>query len=122
MKAKEHTRQVRDKVVEKYKAGLGYKKNLPSFEHLTELLFNPSSENGKSMGQLQTYQDMAVHLNWPGKESIHQRSSQEAHGNSGGAAQLRGENLSTGQLLVVSPQICPLWKSDKKKDIGERKT
>ena len=25
MKAKEHTRQVRDKVVEKFKAGLGYK-------------------------------------------------------------------------------------------------
>ena len=63
MKAEEHTRQVRDKVVEKYKAGLGYKENLPSFDHLTELLFNPSSENGKSMAQLQTYQDTAVHLN-----------------------------------------------------------
>ena len=32
-------------------------KNIPIFEHL----FNPSSENGKSMAQLQTYQDMAVH-------------------------------------------------------------
>ena len=29
MKAEEHTRQVRDKVVEKYKAGLGYKKKSP---------------------------------------------------------------------------------------------
>ena len=30
-------------------------------------LFNSSSKNGKSMAQLQTYQDMAVHLNWPGR-------------------------------------------------------
>ena len=27
-------------------------------------LFSPSPENGKSMAQLQTYRDMAVHLNW----------------------------------------------------------
>ena len=87
MKAKEHTRKVRDKVAEKYKAGLGYKKNIPSFEHLTELLFNPSSENGKSMAQLQTYQDMAVHLNRPGR-ARRTLSSQEVHGNSGGAAEI----------------------------------
>ena len=59
MKAKEHTRQARDKVVEKFKAGLGYKKKIPS------------SENGKSMAQLQTYQDMAVHLNWQAGQGEH---------------------------------------------------
>ena len=28
-------------------------------------LFNPSHENGKSMAQLQTYQDMAIHRRRP---------------------------------------------------------
>ena len=88
MKAKEHTRQVRNKVVGKFKAGLGYKKN-PKFWTSHRALFNSSSENRKSMAQLQTYQDMAVHLNWQaGKESINQRSSQDVHGNSGGAAEI----------------------------------
>ena len=36
MNPKEHTRQVRDTVVEKFKAWLGYEKNIPSFERLTE--------------------------------------------------------------------------------------
>ena len=36
MKPKELSRQVRDNVVEKFKAWLGYGKNIPSFEHLTE--------------------------------------------------------------------------------------
>ena len=41
------------------------------------------------MAQLQTYQDMAVHLNWQARqESIDQRSSQEAPDNSGGAAEI----------------------------------
>lgn len=35
-KIKELTKQVRDWAVEKYKAGLVYKKNIPGFEHLTE--------------------------------------------------------------------------------------
>lgn len=40
-----------------------------------------SSRNGKSMAQLKTYKDIAIHLNWQGKENINQRSSQEAHDN-----------------------------------------
>ena len=35
METKELTKQVRDKVVGKYKAGLGYKKNIPILEYLT---------------------------------------------------------------------------------------
>ena len=62
MKAKKHTRQVRDKVVEKFKARLGYKKN-PKLCTSHGALSNPSSESGKSMAQLQTYHDMAVNLN-----------------------------------------------------------
>ena len=34
-------------------------------------LFNPSPENGMSMVQLQTYQDMAVHLNWQAGQEEH---------------------------------------------------
>ena len=34
-------------------------------------LFNPSSGNGKSMAQLQTYQDMAVHLNLQAEQGEH---------------------------------------------------
>ena len=70
MKAKEHTRQVRDKVVEKFKPGLGYKKN-PKLWTSHGALFNLSSENGKSMAQLQTYQDMTVHLNWQAGQGEH---------------------------------------------------
>ena len=54
MKAKEHTRQVRDKVVEKFKAVLGYKK-YPKLSTSHRALFNPSSENGKRMAQLQRH-------------------------------------------------------------------
>ena len=36
-----------------------------------EALFNPSSENGKSMAELQSYQDMAVHLNWQAGQGEH---------------------------------------------------
>ena len=55
-------RQVRDKVVEKFKAWLGYGKNISSFDHLMEhcSIHHPKME---SMAQLQTYQDMAIHLN-----------------------------------------------------------
>jgi hypothetical protein len=35
MKTKELCKQVRDKVVEKYRSGLGYKKNIRNFEHPT---------------------------------------------------------------------------------------
>jgi transposase len=35
MKTKELSKQVRDKVVEKYRSGLGYKKNIIHFEHPT---------------------------------------------------------------------------------------
>lgn len=59
MKTKEHTRQVRDKVVEKFKAGLGYKTITQALN--ISVLYNSSSENGKT--QLQTYQDKAIHVN-----------------------------------------------------------
>ena len=36
MKTKELSKQVRDKVVEKYRSGLDYKKNIQNFEHPTE--------------------------------------------------------------------------------------
>ena len=36
MKTKELSKQGRDKVVEKYRSGLGYKKNIRNFEHPTE--------------------------------------------------------------------------------------
>ena len=70
MKAKERTRQVRDTVVEKFKAVLGYKK-YPKLWTSYGTLFNPSSENGKSIAQLQTCQDMAVHLNWQAGQGDH---------------------------------------------------
>ena len=93
MKPKEHTRQVKDKVVR-------YGKNIQSFEQL----FNPWSENWKSVAQLQTYQDMAVHLNWPAGQEEH-RSEKQPTGwklrRSCRDPQLRWKNLSTGQLLVM---------------------
>ena len=70
MKAKKHTRQVRDKVVEKFKAELRYKK-YPTLSTSHGALFNPSSENGNSLAHLQTYQDMAVHLNWHAEQAEH---------------------------------------------------
>jgi hypothetical protein len=36
MKTKELSKQVRDKVVEKYRSGLSYKKYIGNFEHATE--------------------------------------------------------------------------------------
>ena len=36
MKTKELSKQVRDKVVEKYRSGLCYKKHIRNFEHPTE--------------------------------------------------------------------------------------
>ena len=93
MKPKEHTRQVKDKVVR-------YGKNIQSFEQL----FNPWSENWKSVAQLQTYQDMAVHLNWLAGQGEH-RSEKQPTGwklrRSCRDPQLRWKNLSTGQLLVM---------------------
>lgn len=50
----------RIKVVEKYKAGFGYKKLLIS--HGASL--NPALENGKNIAQQQIYQRKTIHLNW----------------------------------------------------------
>ena len=89
MKAKEHTRQVRDNVVEKFKAELGYKKNITSFEPLTEhfsidyLKMERAWHNCKLT---KTWQSSLTDRQ--GNESINQGSSQEAHGNSGGAAEI----------------------------------
>lgn len=75
MKAKELARQVRNKVVEIYKAGLGFK-NYLMFWTFHGILLNPLNENGKSMVQLQTYHHKVVHA----KERINQKSNQEAQG------------------------------------------
>lgn len=53
---KDRTRQVRDKVVEKFKAGLGCKK-------ISQALNISRSTVQSSMAQLQACQDTAVHLN-----------------------------------------------------------
>ena len=68
MKPKEHTRQVRDKVVEKFKAWLGYEK---ISQTLNISWSTASPENGKSIAPLQTYQDMVFHLNWQAGQGEH---------------------------------------------------
>ncbi len=70
MRTKELARQVRDKVVEKYKAGFGSKKYSKLWPSHGALL-NPSSENGKSTAQPQTYQVKAIHLNWQAGQGEH---------------------------------------------------
>ncbi|MEQ2299563.1 hypothetical protein AMECASPLE_016490 [Ameca splendens] len=61
--------------------------NIPSF--------NPSTEKGLRLGQLQIYQDMAVHLNRQGKEGIDQRARKWSFWRSCRDPQLRKENLPT---------------------------
>lgn len=56
MKSKEHTTQVRDKVVEKSKAKNSIPKAFSSFGN--GALLSPSSGNGKIMAQLKTYQNL----------------------------------------------------------------
>jgi hypothetical protein len=54
MKTKELSKQVRDKVVEKYRSGLGYKKT-------SETLNIPrATKSGKNMAPEQTCQEMAA--------------------------------------------------------------
>ncbi|MEQ2179450.1 hypothetical protein GOODEAATRI_025032 [Goodea atripinnis] len=90
MKSKEHTKQVRGKVVEKFAHGENMQtpcKKTPSRElnprpwcKATILptappcspLFNPSSGNGKSIAQLYTYKDKAVHLNLQAEQGCSQ--------------------------------------------------
>ena len=62
MKTKELSKQVRDKVVEKYKSGLGYKKIAKSLM-IPGAPSNPSSSNGKNMVPQQTCQERATHQN-----------------------------------------------------------
>lgn len=52
---KEITKHIRDKVDEKYIAGLGHKKKISIFHYLT----GPSLENGKNV-----YQEKAIQQNW----------------------------------------------------------
>ncbi|MGH0171798.1 UNVERIFIED_CONTAM: hypothetical protein FKN15_062002 [Acipenser sinensis] len=80
MKNKEHTRQVRDTVVEKFKAGFGYKK-------ISQALNIPRSTVQAIILKWKEYQTTA-NLPRPGrpsKLSAHstQRCSQEAHDHSG---------------------------------------
>uniref|UniRef100_A0A3B4AML3 Mimecan n=1 Tax=Periophthalmus magnuspinnatus TaxID=409849 RepID=A0A3B4AML3_9GOBI len=66
VKLKEDTKQVREKVVVKFKAGLGSKKISQVLEHLKEhcSIHHPEME---SMAQLQTFSDIAVHQNLQNK-------------------------------------------------------
>ena len=72
MKHKEHNRMVRDEVVEKFKAWLRYEKE-PELWRSHRALFNSSPENGTSMAQLQTYQD----INWQAGRGEHWSEKQQ---------------------------------------------
>ena len=101
MKAEEHTRQVRDEVVEKYKAGLGYTK-------LSQAL-NISQSSVQSI--IRKWKKYSATAYLPGhgrphkrtgqaRRAFNQRSSQDTNSNCRDP-KLRWENLSTGQLIVV---------------------
>ena len=61
MKTKELTKQVRDKVVEKYEAGLGYKKISRALNISLSTIKSIIRKWKEYMAQPQTYQEEAVH-------------------------------------------------------------
>ena len=72
---------------------------------------------------MQTYPDIAVHLNWQAGQGDHWSEKQ---GNSGGAAEIHSSGGRIRQhdnvmTMSCTPQIGPLWKSGKKKAIVETK-
>ena len=89
MKAKKHTRQVRDKVVEKFKAGLGYKKNIPSLYPLNNSRSTVQSiiRKWKECG---TTANLPRHGRPPKLAGRERRAliREAAHSNSGGAAEI----------------------------------
>lgn len=64
-------------------------KTLPMLWTCHGALFNPSSTNGKSMSQVQIYQNTVVYLSLQGERGKDQSETQpkKAHGNSGAAAE-----------------------------------
>ncbi|MEQ2249708.1 hypothetical protein ILYODFUR_032073 [Ilyodon furcidens] len=72
MKIKELSRHVRENIVEKFKARLGSTTNIS----VQRALFNLSSEHGERMDQLQTYQDMEVHLDRQAGQGEHYSEKQ----------------------------------------------
>lgn len=95
----------KDKVMEKFKAGLCSKKIPQALNIWRTTGHMPSFRCGKSMAQLKTYKDTAAYLNFQAEQGEHWPEMQPR-----GPCwlwlncldpQLRWGNLSRGQLLVV---------------------
>ena len=90
MKTKELSKQVRDKVVEKYRSGLGYKKISNTLNIPWSTIISIIKKNGKNMAPKQTCKE----THGPGTDGINQRVNKESKDNPEGAAKLHSRDWS----------------------------
>ncbi|CDQ56506.1 unnamed protein product [Oncorhynchus mykiss] len=128
MKNKEHTRQVRDTVVKKFKAGFGYKK-------ISQALNIPRSTVQAIILKWKECQTTA-NLPRPGrpsKLSAHTRrrlirdaakrpmiTLDELQGSTAEVGDSVHRTTISLAFMDIGQQIWPLWKSGKKKDIHKK--
>ena len=95
MKTKELSKQVRDKVVEKYRSGLGYKNRSETLNILrstVKSIIKKFKEYGTTTNLPTEGRPPKTH--GPGKEGINQRGNKETKDNPEGAAKLHSGDWS----------------------------
>ena len=93
MKTKELSKQVRDKVVEKYRSELGYK-NISETLNIPQSTFKSIIKKWKEYVTTTTppREDSPPKTHGPGKEGINQRGNKETKDNPEGAAKLHSRD------------------------------
>lgn len=108
MKTKWHIRQVSDNIVKKF---------IQSLEHFIDCFLsinkngNSCTKNGKRTGQLQSYHEIDIHLNWQSWQKEQQKDELlGAHWNFEGAAEFSFSSGDT-QLMVMHSTNSPfkIW-------------